>query len=496
MSKIERYFRPVLVLIILIKLLMAYLMPITSDESYFYLWGQFPALNYYDHPPLTGWIMALFGLLGHHIFFARLFTLASGLLIALGIHRIVSHGFKAPDKARLICLAFLVSPLHMLMVLITTDMPLMLFVFLSGAAFFFALKRRSDWIMLLAGVFWGLAVLSKYFAVLLWIAFACALFLGKRRQPVRNLFLLTTGALPLLLLHLYANYQNCWTNILFNVINRNQQVTWKISGLLTFAAFQIYLATPWVLYYLIRNAKPVAREIKAHGNLFIWLLGVPVALLAVVSLHHTGLHWAISFYPFLFLLLVPLPARQIKRIVIFSTALSVLHVVPLLTLLSLPVETFKGLPYYHDLVLCKYGRQLYHEIETRFGPYDVLATNGYYTSAAMTYHSGEHVIVFLDDSKHGREDDKLTDFRTLDGKNILILSTLPFEKDYAPYFDALQFHTLTLHGSIFHVVVGHHFRYAVYRDRFLKRILKQWYAIPDFLPRGDCYFKRRYFEGP
>ena len=156
MSKIERYFRPVLVLIILIKLLMAYLMPITSDESYFYLWGQFPALNYYDHPPLTGWIMALFGLLGHHIFFARLFTLASGLLIALGIHRIVSHGFKAPDKARLICLAFLVSPLHMLMVLITTDMPLMLFVFLSGAAFFFALKRRSDWIMLLAGVFWGL----------------------------------------------------------------------------------------------------------------------------------------------------------------------------------------------------------------------------------------------------------------------------------------------------------------------------------------------------
>lgn len=494
MSKIERYFRQTLVLILLIKLLMAYLMPITSDESYFYLWGRFPDLNYYDHPPMTGWVMALFGLLGHHILFARLFTLISGLVIALGIHHIVRHGFKAPDKARLICLAFLVSPLHMLLVLVTTDMPLMLFVFLSGAAFYYAQQRQSDWGMLLAGGLWGLAVLSKYFAGLLWIAFACSLVLGRNRRPIKSLLLLTAGAMPFLLLHLYANYQNCWTNILFNVINRNKQVTWKISGLLTFAGFQIYLATPWVLYYLVKNAKSMAREIKAHGNPFAWLLGVPVALLAVVAMHHTGLHWAISFYPFLFMLLVHLPPIHIKRIVMLSMALSLLHVVPLLTLLSLPVETFKRLPYYHDLVFCKYGRQLYRQIQDRFGPYDVLATNGYYTSAAMTYHSGEHVIVFLDDSKHGRQDDKLTDFRVLDGKDILILSTLPIEKDYAPYFETLQFHTLTLRGSIFHVVVGRHFRYAVYRDRFLKRILENWYTIPDFLPRGDCYFERRYFK--
>ena len=29
----------------------------TSDEAYYWLWGQHPALSYYDHPPFHAWML-------------------------------------------------------------------------------------------------------------------------------------------------------------------------------------------------------------------------------------------------------------------------------------------------------------------------------------------------------------------------------------------------------------------------------------------------------
>ena len=34
-------------------------LPFTGDEAYFLVWGQKPALGYYDHPPMVGWMLAL-----------------------------------------------------------------------------------------------------------------------------------------------------------------------------------------------------------------------------------------------------------------------------------------------------------------------------------------------------------------------------------------------------------------------------------------------------
>ena len=493
MFKSEKYFWRLVAAIVLVKLIIAYMLPITSDEAYFFLWGRFPDINYYDHPPMTGWVMALFSLLGHRIFFDRLFAILSGLVIAWGIHRLIKKGFGAPEKARLISLAFLAAPLHVLSVLITTDTPLILFTALSGFAFYWALQRRSNGLKLLSGAFWGLAILSKYFAGLMLFAVGGFLILRREKGWFRHLVLWVAGALPFVAFHLYANYLNCWTNVLFNVVNRNKTVSWEVGGLVFFILFQIYLATPWLLYYLAGNIKSVIHAAGKNRDPFLWLFAVPLLLLGLVALHHTGLHWALAFYPFIFPLLVYLPRVQINRIVVFSAVFSLLHVVPVLTLLSLPVETFRSLPYYHDLVLCKYGDELYRKITAAYGTDYFPATNGYYTSGAMTYFSGRHFGVFLDYSKHGRQDDKLTDYRKLDGKDILILATLPIDQDYTPFFESIEKGTVTLRHRAFYVVMGRKFRYAVYRDRFLKKIDQDWYTCPDWLPRGPCYFKKMYF---
>jgi hypothetical protein len=493
--KTEIYFKHLVAAIVIVKLIIAGMLPITSDEAYFFLWGQYPDINYYDHPPMTGWVMAIFSLPGSHIFFSRIFAVLGGLAIAWGIHRVVKDGFDAPDKARLISLAFLAAPLHVLSVLITTDTPLIVFAALSGFVFYFALRRHSSLLMFLSGNLWGLAILSKYFAGLLLFAVLASLVLRKERRWLRYFALWVAGALPFVAFHLYANYLNCWTNVLFNVVNRSKAVSWELSGLMAFILFQVYLATPWLLYYLARNIKAVIQGVRSATNPFLWLFAIPMLLLAVVALHHTGLHWALAFYPFIFLLLVHLPRIQLSRIVIFSLVFSLLHVVPVLTVLALPVETFKSHKYYHDLVLCKYGDELYRKITAAYGTDYYPTTNGYYTSGAMTYHSGRHFGVFLDYSKHGRHDDKLSDYRKLDGRDILILATLPINQDYTPFFESVRQETVTLRHKAFFVVLGEGFRYAAYRDRFLKKIDANWYTCPDWLPKGKCYFKEMYSDG-
>lgn len=495
MFKLEKYFFHILIAFLVAKLLLAYLIPVTSDEAYFWVWGKHLDINYYDHPPVTGWIIWLFSLLGDHIFFSRLFSVLSGLSIAMGIYYLVRNEFGAPDKARLICLAFVVCPLHLLFVLITTDSPVFLLVFLSGWAFYYSLQRQKLMAMVLAGALCGLAILSKYFAGLLAIAFLFTLVYRRDRKIVLHMLCLLCGALPFVLFHLYGNYETCWTNVMFNVFNRNQHVSWKISGLMQFLGFQAYLATPWALYYLLRNTRRIANGIQQSNNVFAFLFFIPIVIFGMISFHDTGLHWTIGFYPFMFLLMVHLDRLQINHIVTLSLLFSILHAVILFSVLIWqPIKVFKNHQYYNDLVMAFHGPELYQKVKERYGSDYILATNGYYTSSAMSYHSKKYFIVFLDDSKHGRYDDKLTDFRQLNGKNILILRTLPSDHRYDPYFEKVTYQQLLFKGGTFYIVLGEKFRFSEYRERFLKKIRKQWYDIPSFLPIGDCYFFDMYFD--
>jgi len=489
----EKHYKQIFIAIIAIKLILAYLFPITSDEAYFYTWSSHLDVNYYDHPPMTGWVVWLFSFLGDHVFFLRLFTILGGALVASGIFFIIKEMSKDQDKAALISLAFLFAPLHMLFFPISTDSPLFVFVFLSGSFFYYGVHRQKSVLVFLSGIFLGFAVLSKYFAGLLLIAFFVCIFMKKNRQPVKNSFFLLLGSVPFVLLHLYWNYMNCWTNIMFNVINRNKNISADFSGMLVFLSIQIYLATPWLLYFLFKNFRHVSTKIKKDNNLFVYFYLVPILILFLVSFHNTGLHWVLAFYPFLFLLLKYLEKEQLKKIVRYSLVFSGIHLALVFIILLLPVETFKNHKYYHDLVLCAHGDEVYEKLTDTFGTDYILATNGYYTSGALSYFSKKRCIVFLDNSKYGRHDDKLTDFKKLDGKDILVFATLELKADFTPFFKSIKKDTLRVRQNDFNILIGKEFNFKAYKELFLKKILEERYDIPDFLPVGDCFFYDLYF---
>ena len=75
-----------MVLALLIKLVIAALLPMTGDEAYFVLWGRQLDYGYYDHPPMAGWMTGLMLQLSEHPVIIRMPGIATELLIALGLY--------------------------------------------------------------------------------------------------------------------------------------------------------------------------------------------------------------------------------------------------------------------------------------------------------------------------------------------------------------------------------------------------------------------------
>ena len=488
-----KHYQKIFLIVILIKLLYAWVFPVTTDEAYWLILGNHLDVNYYDHPPMSGWFIYLSSLLGHHVFFARLHTILYGILVALGIHFVGKQMGYDAEKTKLASLAFLVSPLHVLFVLIATDTPLCVFAFLSGVVFYLGNVRDRRGLVLLSGILLGLAVLSKYFSGLLLIGMVASLFICfDWKKALTNSIILVAGAMPFVLLHLYWNSMNCWTNIMFNVINRNQNIEKNYTGILVFIAFQIYLCTPWLLYHVYRDFDRIKQGIRKDRNLFFTLFCLPNLLLGVVSLHHTGLHWYFSFYPFLFLFLFYLRADRLRRIVKYSAVFTLAHLLFVAAVLMLPVETFKNTEFYDDLLTFTHGDEIYQAIQKKYGDNNyILAANGYSPASVLTYYSGHEFIVFAGGSKYGRHFDKLNDFRAYDGRDILIVADA---EDIDDYFDQVEHDTITVRGQVFPITIGKGFRYRNYRDRFLAWIQEKFYNIPDFLPIGRCFFYDMYFS--
>jgi hypothetical protein len=486
----------VLLATLIIKFILAWIVPMSGDEAYFIVWARHPDFGYYDHPPMVGWMLQLLLTLGNSEILLRLPAIFLTTLIGIGIYRLL----KPHDETRavLVAILFLISPLNILNVLITTDTPLILLVFLSAAALFRALQKDSKAWYGLSGIFFGLAFLSKYFAVLLGMGYlAYFIFSGRSKQKTEGFILLFLASSPFVLLNLYWNYTHCWDNILFNLYNRNEGERFSLGNVAIFLGTQIYLITPPVMFFLFKHRAIFKQKIKLdHYRLFVWLFLVPMGVFALLSLKKTiGLHWVLAFYPFLYLLLILFLSREeLLKSIKFMAWLSAAHLAAIAVIAFLPMETWKHNKLYDGIVFMFDNDAIVEKVR----PYEkqgfVLASDGYTPAAIIAYHYGKDFAVFGEGSHYARQDDIVTDFRKFNGHNILVLrKSAPNLAEYTPYFGRVEVKQFDLRGVTFYFVLGYGFDYDAYKRVVLKTIKEKYYNIPAYLPHAPCYFCERYF---
>ena len=497
-------FLAVLAVTFALRFALAAILPITGDEAYFLSWGQYPAWGFYDHPPMVGWWLAALAGISEHMVVLRAPTLLVPVVLAWAV--IATLRGRDERLAWAAGTMVLLVPLNSWNVAITTDIPLMLFAGLTVLMYLRALRTGRGIDFLITGLMLAGALLSKYFAGMLALGIAAHALWRPSPRKLRGLALVILGSLPGAAVQIAWNWQNCWPNVMFNLVNRNEGAGWAWRNPLLYLASLAYVASPPLLMEMARATRTwfgtrfsgaaVAPD-GAERAALVWLFGVPFALFALLTLGKTiGLHWLASFVVPAVLWFALRRAGCDQRMtgaLRFLGWFAAFHYLLIATLLALPTETFRAWKSYPSLVMTVHGPELAQALAA-YGPDVTFASNGYSAAVTMSYSVGRRFIVFGPGSSHARHDDILTDFRELAGRDIVIVRKDNFKPgEYEPYFDRVTYRSVTLRGARFDLIEGHGLRYETYRDAVLDQVRQRYYQLPRWLPRGQCYFCERYF---
>ncbi|MEI6759877.1 MAG: glycosyltransferase family 39 protein [Betaproteobacteria bacterium] len=231
---------------------------LSVDEAHYLLYALHPALSYFDHPPLVGWVQWPLVALDAPLLVLRLLPglvwLASGWLI-LQLARELSQGSElSADLAGVAAVgAFLLAPLfNVLGIGLLPDSLLML---LSLAILRqtlrlmqpLALSGPRDWLLL--GLLLGLAGLSKYTAILAALAVALCLLLTHGWPLWRQRWLWAATLLALLMITpvLVWNAQNHWLSFSYQA-RHGAGDAWQWRQLLGFGLLQLLAYGPLLLW--------------------------------------------------------------------------------------------------------------------------------------------------------------------------------------------------------------------------------------------------------
>ena len=479
---------------LLARLWIALTFPISGDEAFFYWWGVYPDWGYSDHPPMVGWLIALMrSTLGDSIASIRL----PAVLLPLALGAAVWWALKpaGPERAAWAVLFFWLAPLNWLNAIITTDTPLIFWSALSVATLMRAEYRpRTDraayGLYALSGVFLGCAFLSKYFSVVLGLAYI-AYFSLYRRQRLAGFAVLVAFALPGPAINIAYNLSHGWSNIMFNVYNRNEAALFEWRKPLLYVAMMAYLVTPAALWLAVkyRNALVAA---AASQRLLACLVVVPLLFFTLLSGNKViGLHWVLSFYPFGFALLAfALPADKLKTCAKGLAVFTGLHLLVVAGLYMTTLDTWRNAKLYPQIVRSVKTAEILRQANSAGA---VLMADSYTAASIYGFERRQYMPVFGVGKFHARQDDMLVDFSLYQGKTIRVITPdKPDLAEFAPFFDKVAVLGFLQDSVPFYVVEGAGFNYPAYREGVLGVAFRRYYSIPAWLPMTGCPFCVRY----
>jgi len=152
--------------LILLRAVAAAMLPLVPEEAYYWMYGQFPSLSYFDHPPMVAWVIQadtiLFGDSEFGVRFGNqaLMIAASAMMFAYARQW---HGKRVAVTS---ALAIQLLPAYFAAGFVATmDAALLFFWLLAlwGVGLAFKQGRASGWYI--AGAACGAAMLSKYTGV-------------------------------------------------------------------------------------------------------------------------------------------------------------------------------------------------------------------------------------------------------------------------------------------------------------------------------------------
>ncbi len=215
----KRYFIVLLVVTAGIKAILMGIPEITPQGAYYWQYSRHLDWGYFDHPGMTAYTIRFFTtILGNNLYGIRMNSLVNSIGFTIMLFLFVRRLYDE-RAAFWTCFAMSLTPLGIVGGIFVTPDPALIFFWTTSLYFFHrAWKEERGVFYALAGVTAGLAMLSKYTAVFLFVGFAIMLFATARgRKALRTPWPWIALVLSVLFFfpQIYWNYKNDWASFAF-----------------------------------------------------------------------------------------------------------------------------------------------------------------------------------------------------------------------------------------------------------------------------------------
>ncbi|HEY0267188.1 MAG TPA: glycosyltransferase family 39 protein [Rhizomicrobium sp.] len=301
-------------LLILLRAVMAAVLPLSADEAYYWLWSLHPAAGYFDHPPMIAWLIRAGTVLsGDTPFGVRLAGVLLSLPASWFVWRAAALILKDETKAALATLLFNLTLMASVELLAATpDMPSLV----TSAAFVWALANvqnsgNGKW-WLAVGIAAGLGLLSKYSALFLGLGALVWLVADARARPwLKSPWPYAGAALALLIFapNLLWQARHHWETFAFQ-FGRTADGHLTLRFLGEFLAAQFGLASPLIFVLMAVGLWRAARP-GSDRLLLACLAWTGLAYFLEHSLHdRVQGNWPCFLYPALAILAADAASSQ------------------------------------------------------------------------------------------------------------------------------------------------------------------------------------------
>lgn len=293
-----------------IHLLIGGFIPLSTDEAHYALYGYYPALSYFDHPPLVGWLQAVAQVISEQEWALRLFPVLIHAAVSILLYRFSNRWYEsnAPRVGLLAVALYYTTIIGQIMGMgLMPDGPLILFALLTVNTTYELLKKDNWKYWLQLGLWLGLAGISKYTAITLAFSFVLVFLLQGQRQRLFSVKAIIAALLAMIMISpvLLWNYQHDWLSFHYQIDHGISNDDWQLIKALTYQAVLIASYGPFVYFMGLFAIWAALRQRMVITNVLL-IFALPVLLLFsyAAGKGQSFPHWTISG----FVLLCPIMA--------------------------------------------------------------------------------------------------------------------------------------------------------------------------------------------
>lgn len=304
MTNLKNSYKVILILFLslILRIILSALIPPGFDEAYYGMYSTQLAWGYFDHPPMV----AITAGIGRWIFnsYSFLSLRAGSILLFTVTSVIVYYSVKELfDSASAVIALILLNTIPFFF--LGTGA----FVFPDNAlAFFWSLflftiikfqkSNRASW-LILAGVWAGFALLSKYHALFLLLGLISSLIMFKKWRPYLKSPYLYSGLLLSIIIFLpniFWNAQHGWTSYKYQFVKAGAS-HFSLNLFLQGILIQIGYLLPWHWFALLGSLVVVYRRREHKSYILIPFAILPIVIFTAIGATHQILpHWPMAGY--------------------------------------------------------------------------------------------------------------------------------------------------------------------------------------------------------